>query len=164
MNKIIILLFLSYLSSSVLADEFNWGWDEPNLKFNGTYEQKILQVEKDNLYTKLIRYYRKNESPWRGQNCPCFPSCSTFTLYSMKSYGFFNGFIMGLDRIFFRENFNLVYCLFYYPIERTNYIDQQLKSGIFDPPEANYVFKQKDWRVINPYFYFIRERDSSSTN
>lgn len=164
MKNTTIVLFLIFLSSIILANEFNWGWEEPNLNYNGIYEYERVNSAKDNFYNKLIRHYRKSESPWRGTHCPCFPSCSTFTLYSLNKYGFFIGFIMGIDRIFFRENFNLINCSFYYPIERTNYIDQQLKSGIYDPPEANNVFKKKDWRVINPYYYFISERNSSSTN
>ena len=164
MMKTIILILLLIGSFILSANEFDWGWSEPDLQFNGIYDKVIENEESNNLHIRLIHHYRKSDSPWRGNHCPCFPSCSTFTLFSMNKFGFITGFFMGMDRIFFRENFNLINKINYYSIERTSFIDQKLKSGIYDPPKANNIFQSKDWRSLNPYFYFIHERNSSTTN
>jgi hypothetical protein len=144
------------------CSEFDWGWSEPVFFYNGIWEQSQSESNmKHDFHSNAILYYKQNVSPKQGERCPCFPSCSTFTLFSMDEYGFLTGFFMGMDRIFIRENISLINNeKHYYKLERNAFLKTVLKGGIYDCPEANNIFIDKDWRTINSYFYFIRERNA----
>jgi len=64
----------------------------------------------------------------------------------MDKYGFFAGFLMGIERIYIRENGDMQRRLHYYPIA----VGGEIK--VYDPPEANAVFRKTDWRVLRPDF------------
>ena len=128
-------------------NEWGWGWNSHENKKN-YFENEILKNNRT-LFSKLIWYYKKNVSPKQGPRCPCFPSCSTFTLYSMKKYGFFWGLIMGIERIYFRENLDITYRIRYLTLEVNG------KEKVYDPPEANFIFHKKDWRIIDPFYFNV---------
>lgn len=111
------------------------------------FEKAIrLSDVKKPLYGKLIWFYKKKISPVQARRCPYYPSCSTYTLYSMKKYGFLWGFFMGLERLYLRENTDALRKIHYLPVNMGG------AEIAYDPPEANYIFGKKDWRTLHPDF------------
>ncbi|MBN2789196.1 MAG: membrane protein insertion efficiency factor YidD [Candidatus Delongbacteria bacterium] len=156
-------LIILLLNCLLFSNDFDWGWSEPELYYNGVWEEQSKNTSnKESFYSKWIWFYKNNVSPKQGERCPCFPTCSTYTLYSMNEYGFLTGFLMGMDRIFIRENQEMLKLKHYNKIERCRFNNLTLKDGVYDIPEANNIFSNKDWRTVNPYFYFRIERDACS--
>ncbi|MGA1978264.1 MAG: membrane protein insertion efficiency factor YidD [Bacteroidales bacterium] len=105
-------------------------------------------------YVKALKYYQKNISPRQGKNCPAMPSCSSFTLSAMSEYGFIRGFFMGLDRIYFRENPDMKNLRHYLQVTLPDNL-----TKVYDPVEANNIFSQKEWTIIDPDFsYRVQSR------
>jgi putative membrane protein insertion efficiency factor len=46
-----------------------------------------------------IKFYQLFLSPWLGSNCRFQPTCSQYAYDSVKSYGFFKGFVLSAKRI-----------------------------------------------------------------
>ena len=53
-----------------------------------------------NILIKLIKGYKFIISPLLGQSCRYLPTCSEYSIESLKTYGFFKGTYMSLKRIF----------------------------------------------------------------
>lgn len=47
----------------------------------------------------LVRFYQRAISPYLGDHCRFYPSCSQYTLEALERYGFFRGIILGIRRI-----------------------------------------------------------------
>ena len=47
----------------------------------------------------IIRIYQLFISPILGQNCRYLPSCSEYSIESIKQFGFFRGIFLSLRRI-----------------------------------------------------------------
>ena len=146
-NSILITLLIC---QRLFAWDFDYADNESDTLYNGTYQQR----KTENGVSALIGYYQQRVSPLQGSRCPCFPSCSDFTGYAMDKYGMVTGFLMGLERIFIREQGLLFTADYYSSIERFS-INHQLKSGFYDLPEANNIFLKKDWRCMSPDFYNV---------
>ena len=52
-----------------------------------------------NLLIKLIRIYKFLISPLLGNSCRYFPTCSEYSIDSLKTYGLFKGLLLSLKRI-----------------------------------------------------------------
>lgn len=144
-----IFIFILVFSGSPILHAQDWGnWKKIE---TDTVNQSVFKNKKnrraDPLFPVFLRYYQQNVSPRQGTKCPASPSCSNFTMQSMGRFGFAIGFIMGLDRIYFRENFDMKYLKHYLPVVLENNT-----TRVYDPVEANYIFSKKDWRVIDPDF------------
>ncbi|MBW2021011.1 MAG: membrane protein insertion efficiency factor YidD [Deltaproteobacteria bacterium] len=48
----------------------------------------------------LIRFFQKYISPVDGERCPCFPTCSSYSLQAYRKHVFFIGTLMTVDRLF----------------------------------------------------------------
>ena len=48
---------------------------------------------------KIIKFYQYIISPYLGNNCRYFPTCSEYFIDSIKEYGFLKGSFLGLKRI-----------------------------------------------------------------
>ena len=48
---------------------------------------------------KLIKYYKYLLSPLLGQSCRYLPTCSDYSIESLKTHGFFKGSFLSLKRI-----------------------------------------------------------------
>lgn len=48
---------------------------------------------------QLIRGYRLLLSPWLGNNCRFYPSCSSYTITAVERFGVFRGGLMGIRRL-----------------------------------------------------------------
>ena len=53
-----------------------------------------------NISIKLIKIYQFMISPLLGNSCRYLPTCSEYSIESLKTYGFFKGSYMSLKRIF----------------------------------------------------------------
>lgn len=47
----------------------------------------------------LLKGYKKGISPWLGNHCRFYPSCSTYTYEAIEQHGIFKGIILGVRRI-----------------------------------------------------------------
>lgn len=50
-------------------------------------------------FMKSIKAYQKGISPFLGQNCRHYPSCSNYTIESLNKYGLIKGMLLALARI-----------------------------------------------------------------
>jgi len=152
-NQIVLSIFLLVLltAPSLYSWDFAYLDNESDTLYNGIYQKRQTEGR-----VSLIDYYKQNVSPLQGSRCPCFPSCSDFTAYSMEKFGVVTGFIMGFERLFIREQGMLFSTKNYDKINRysTKY---HLKSGLYDLPEANNIFIKKEWRTLSADFYNIQQ-------
>ena len=51
------------------------------------------------LTIKLIRIYKLLISPFLGDSCRYFPTCSDYSIESLRTYGLFKGLFLSLKRI-----------------------------------------------------------------
>ena len=51
------------------------------------------------LIIKLIRIYKFLISPLLGDSCRYFPTCSDYSIESLRTYGLFKGLFLSLKRI-----------------------------------------------------------------
>jgi putative component of membrane protein insertase Oxa1/YidC/SpoIIIJ protein YidD len=58
----------------------------------------------DVLSVAVVRLYQTAISPHRAGACPMEPSCSRYGLQALHEAGWFQGWLMTLDRLFLREN------------------------------------------------------------
>lgn len=137
----LLVIFFSF-SPFLSAQE---RWNKEIIEVSSTDKRKNEVRRGDPLFPFFLRSYQKNVSPKQGQKCPASPSCSNFTLIAMKKYGFTTGFIMGMDRMYFRENFDMKYLKHYRQVVLKN---NTLR--VYDPVEANYVFSKKSWSIVDP--------------
>ena len=128
---------------------FDWGWQTTSPRgvaaIENFYLESIQQEHTGSIPSRLITAYRTHVAPKQGPRCLCLPSCSVFTLYAMNRYGPVIGFIMGMDRLYFRENLDLGHRLHYLPV-----LDSKGDMKVYDPPEADNIFEKHDWRIIHP--------------
>ena len=134
-----------------------WGWGFPapakEIFRIESYKPRPGRARFRSLSDRLIGWYQSRVAPLQGARCPCFPSCSVFVKHSMKKYGFFPGLLMGIERLFFRENNDMRARLHYHSLKLGG------KELVFDPPEANYPLLERDWRIILPrYHHLFRPR------
>ncbi len=47
----------------------------------------------------LIRTYQLFISPWMGQHCRFYPSCSEYALIAIKTHGVLYGLVLSIKRI-----------------------------------------------------------------
>jgi hypothetical protein len=134
---------------------FDWGWSASSRQQRSGIEDYFVNAIADDLAKsrsgRLIGAYREHVSPIQGHQCPCLPTCSVFTLYSIEKYGFFVGLVMGVERLYLRENLDIINQLHYMPV-----LGSDGSSRVYDPPEANFIFKKYDWRIIDPDLDILR--------
>jgi len=51
------------------------------------------------IFIKIIKFYQYIISPYLGNNCRYFPTCSEYFIDSIKEFGFLKGSFLGLKRI-----------------------------------------------------------------
>ena len=57
---------------------------------------KILR----NILIRIIKGYKFLISPWFGNSCRYYPSCSDYSIEALETYGFLKGSYISLKRIF----------------------------------------------------------------
>ncbi|MBD3336993.1 MAG: membrane protein insertion efficiency factor YidD [Candidatus Eisenbacteria bacterium] len=134
---------------------FDWGWNRSRPTGAELLENHFRYHAQDpgdpSLSDKLIEAYREHVAPKQGPRCPCLPSCSVYTQYAIAKCGFLRGFIMAVERMYIRENLDMV--------SRAHYMSVVNAKGevkLYDPPEANDIFTNHDWRVIHPRYDLYR--------
>ena len=51
------------------------------------------------ILVRIIKFYKLTISPYLGNNCRYFPTCSEYFIDSLKTHGFTKGFFKGTKRI-----------------------------------------------------------------
>ncbi len=97
------LLFLLPLSLFAKVGYFEpWGKDadiEKNPKEKQVKKQSVIAKSAD----AIIKFHQQNISPISGPRSNFRPTSSKYMENAIKEYGFFQGFVMGCDRLL-REN------------------------------------------------------------
>jgi len=88
----------------------------------------------------FVRFYQTALSRTRSGNCPFWPSCSRYGLRALHDYGAIFGWLMTIDRIFFRENSDIY--LAYPRVMRGK------ESYPYDPPRFDYLFKSVELPLV----------------
>jgi hypothetical protein len=155
------MFFLSLVLFAAAAtgqSAFDWGWQDLHPtraeRIEGFYPAAIRQDSRGTVYQKLIMAYRVHVSPVQARHCPFLPSCSAFTLYAMNKYGVLAGFIMGIDRMYLRENAEVSRRIHYLAL-----VNSKGETKVYDPPEADFIFGRYDWRITHP-LYDLRRLDA----
>ena len=47
----------------------------------------------------IVKFYKIAISPWLGNNCRFQPTCSSYMIEALQTFGLFKGFLMGMKRI-----------------------------------------------------------------
>ncbi|MBD3334748.1 MAG: membrane protein insertion efficiency factor YidD [Candidatus Eisenbacteria bacterium] len=141
--------------SAPAASVFDWGWDRSRPGGAEVLENHFRfpapSLGTPSFSDKLIKAYREHVSPKQGPRCPCLPSCSVYTQYAIREYGFFRGFVMAIERMYIRENLDMTSRAHYMSL-----INAKGEIKLYDPPEANDIFTHYDWRVIHPRYDLYR--------
>jgi len=147
--KLFLIIGTVNLFSYQPQAQWGWGFPVPAMERYriGYYKPPTSSNKFSSLSDRLIGWYQTRVAPRQGSRCPCFPSCSVYTRYSMKRYGFFPGLLMGIERLFFRENSDMRARLHYHSLILSG------KELVFDPPEANFPIRERDWRIIVPRYH-----------
>jgi len=90
----------------------------------------------------FIRFYQTSLSRFRTGDCPFQPSCSRYTLRAIHDHGPFWGWLMAIDRIFYREN-GAIY---------RNYprVMVHEESRPYDPPKFDWPGGDVSWPLVGP--------------
>lgn len=48
---------------------------------------------------ETIRFFQKYISPVDGDRCPCYPTCSQYSVEAIRKHGFWMGMVMTFDRL-----------------------------------------------------------------
>ena len=88
----------------------------------------------------IIRFYQTSISQIRKGNCPFHPSCSRYALHAIIDYGPFWGWLMAVDRIFYRENTGIY----------NNYPRLETPAGLmpYAPPRYDYIWEPLPWPLL----------------
>ncbi|MFW5879353.1 MAG: membrane protein insertion efficiency factor YidD [bacterium] len=144
-NLIFIIIFFPLLGYCQEWKSFKIQGNEDKF-YDSLFYNK--QNRKKNIINKIILNYQINTVPIQNRKCPCIPSCSNYTQKCIHKYGLLAGIIRGTERLFIRENPTMKNGSYYYEFMW----DNSTRKNIYDPVEANNIFKQKDWRIIDPLF------------
>jgi uncharacterized protein len=88
----------------------------------------------------LVRGYQTIFSHYRAGDCPFEPSCSRYGLLALQRHGPFWGWLMTLDRIFYRENSGMYRN---YPRISVGRWDKP-----YDPPTFDYIWDPVPWPLL----------------
>lgn len=104
MSKVLVFIsIIAFFLSTLEATP--WGTDADLVDFNPCKSKEPSKVLSPlaRWGVKAIRFHQEVISPADGPRSNFIPSSSQYTLDAMKKYGFFQGYIMGCDRLM-REN------------------------------------------------------------
>jgi hypothetical protein len=106
-KQIIIHLALSFFLSFVQADP--WGKDADLVYSIQNPPPSRARSILSQMGITAIRFHQNIISPADGPRSHFIPSSSQYTLEAMLKYGFFQGYIMGCDRLMRESNEKWVY-------------------------------------------------------
>lgn len=131
-NKIKVSILFSLLiavSSVAQTDWQRWEKSEPDYLKKSFYSQRDYSYSENSLsyiFTKtLINAYWLLISDVDGDNCPFFPSCSSFFVQSVQQTNLIQGTLMFFDR--FTRDSN--------PFNRESHYPVYKNFRFYDPPE-----------------------------
>jgi putative component of membrane protein insertase Oxa1/YidC/SpoIIIJ protein YidD len=91
--------------------------------------------EEDSAVDKALRFYQENISSHDGARCLFYPTCSHFAAQAIKEYGLFQGVLMTIDRMVYRED----------PLSLQYYSYDEEKNRYQDPVHKSNIFNEKDY-------------------
>lgn len=139
--KIILLLILF---SSIVSAQTDWvKWEKADVDYEIPINPRQTKSVDDFdvgsiILSGLQTSYSFLISDVDGDNCPFYPTCSTFYVHSIKETNIFNGTLMFADR--FTRDSNLFKRKTHYPIH---------SSGRYYDPTYNYYLDQNEVRFYS---------------
>ena len=145
MNKLLVIILLSGIIINAQTDWERWSAADVS------YE--ITQPEKPNyrvdnssvgsfLLTGLQSTYGFFISDVDGDNCPFYPTCSTFYVESVKETNFFQGTLMFADR--FTRDTNLFKSKSHYPHHQSGKLYDPVNNYTLDFNKVNYYSRDTE--------------------
>ena len=100
----LLVLFLMPIQATAREDSFRGPWKQPSAAIQKkTYPWNSKERELPSLFHNLViqglLFYQRTISPINGDRCPMYPSCSTYSVQSIKKHGFVLGSIMAAARL-----------------------------------------------------------------
>ena len=92
----VLVIVCFSLTTVASAASFNGPWDRESNQQN----HRTKGDAAPSLFRFLVEAYQENISPIDGKNCPMYPSCSEYSIQSIKKHGSVVGWIMTVDRLF----------------------------------------------------------------
>lgn len=141
---IIISVFLPAVSLVAQSDWQRWEKSEPNYLKDSFNSSRDYSYQKDNfeylISKSLINLYQIFISDVDGDNCPFYPSCSSFWIEAIDETNIFQGTLMFFDR--FTRDSN--------PVNRDEHYPVYKNFRYYDPPKL-YALKKDKLEFIPPY-------------
>lgn len=101
------LFFCTFIPNPIFSDPWGKDADLSCRRSRPTSSQQCIACPRSSILTEigdgLIVFHQQVISPADGPRSHFIPSSSQYTRDAMREYGFFQGFIMGCDRLM-REN------------------------------------------------------------
>lgn len=139
--KIILLLILL---NSIVSAQTDWvKWEKADVDYEIPVNPKHSNSIDDSGAGSIVLFglqtsYSFLISDVDGDNCPFYPTCSSFYVHSIKETNIFKGTLMFADR--FTRDSNLFKGKTHYPIH---------SSGRYYDPTYNYYLDQNDVRFYS---------------
>lgn len=138
------LVLLLILSSSIVSAQADWvKWEKADIDYEIPVNPKYSNSIDDSGVGSLVlsglqTSYSFLISDVDGDNCPFYPTCSSFYVHSIKETNIFKGTLMFADR--FTRDSNLFKRKTHYPIH---------SSGRYYDPTYNYYLDQNEVRFYS---------------
>jgi len=127
MKKVILIYILFSIHLQAQTDWIRWEKEYPNFQIKNDEVHKSKLLENNSFLSILKKSYSVLISDLDGDNCPFYPTCSSFFVQAVQETNILKGTLMFADR--FTRDSNLFKSKFHYPYHI---------SGKFYDPITNY--------------------------
>jgi putative membrane protein insertion efficiency factor len=105
---IVFFLFWVCLSGgSVLAGDGRWEepWPKPPLGPGPEGDRPPISLSPGQKAAQsVLRFFQEYISPVDGDRCPCYPTCSQYSVEAIRRHGVWIGLVMTFDRLIHESN------------------------------------------------------------
>ncbi len=140
MYKYFILIFVFSLLLTAQTEKYRWEETKVDYRINHP-DQRVLKIKSPDIPTFLVStaqvMYYKLFSEYDGDNCPFYPSCSSFFVDAVEQTNILQGSLIFADR--FTRDTNFFKSFHSYPIH---------SSGKFYDPAYKYTLHSVD-EIVN---------------
>jgi len=128
MKKVILIYILFSIHLQAQTDWIRWEKEYPNFQIKNDEVHKSKLLENNSFLSILKKSYSVLISDLDGDNCPFYPTCSSFFVQAVQETNILKGTLMFADR--FTRDSNL--------FKSKNHYARHFSEKFFDPIE-NYL-------------------------